>query len=62
MSPKKRENSQKKKVALIGCGLIGQSWAISFLIAGYEVSLFDPVEGVTVQSVSYTHLTLPTKA
>ena len=50
MSPKKRENNQKKKVALIGCGLIGQSWAISFLSAGFEVSLFDPVEGVTVQS------------
>ena len=50
MSSKKRENNQKKKVALIGCGLIGQSWAISFLSAGFEVSLFDPVEGVTVQS------------
>ena len=50
MSPKKRENNQKKKVALIGCGLIGQSWAISFLSAGFEVSLFDPVEGVTGQS------------
>ena len=50
MSLKKYENNQKKKVALIGCGLIGQSWAISFLAAGFEVSLFDPVEGVTVQS------------
>ena len=50
MSSKERENNQKKKVALIGCGLIGQSWAISFLSAGFEVSLFDPVEGVTVQS------------
>ena len=50
MSSKKRENNRKRKVALIGCGLIGQSWAISFLIAGFEVSLFDPVEGVTVQS------------
>ena len=50
MSSKKRENNQKKKVALIGCGLIGQSWAISFLSAGFEVSLFDPVEGITVQS------------
>ena len=50
MSFKKYENNQKKKVALIGCGLIGQSWAISFLAAGFEVSLFDPVEGVTVQS------------
>ena len=50
MSSKKRENNQKKKVALIGCGLIGQSWAISFISAGFEVSLFDPVEGVTVQA------------
>ena len=50
MSLKKNENNQKKKVALIGCGLIGQSWAISFLSAGFEVSLFDPVEGVTIQS------------
>ena len=41
------ENNQKKKVALIGCGLIGQSWAISFLSAGFDVSLFDPVKGVT---------------
>ena len=50
MSSKKREKNQKKKVALIGCGLIGQSWAISFISAGFEVSLFDPVEGVTVQA------------
>ena len=41
------ENNQKKKVSLIGCGLIGQSWAISFLSAGFDVSLFDPVKGVT---------------
>ena len=47
---KKHENNQKTKVALIGCGLIGQSWAISFLNAGLDVSLFDPVEGVTTQA------------
>ena len=50
MIPIKDENNQKEKVALIGCGLIGQSWAISFLRAGFDVSLFDPVEGVTVQA------------
>ena len=50
MSLKTNENNPKKKVALIGCGLIGQSWAISFLNAGLDVSLFDPVEGVTVQA------------
>ena len=45
MSFQKHENN-KKKVALIGCGLIGQSWAINFLNAGFSVSLFDPMEGV----------------
>ena len=40
-------NNKTKKVALIGCGLIGQSWAVSFLSAGFSVSLFDPTEGVT---------------
>ena len=50
MIPIKDENNQKEKVALIGCGLIGQSWAVSFLRAGFDVSLFDPVEGVTVQA------------
>ena len=50
MSLKTSENNPKKKVALIGCGLIGQSWAISFLNAGLDVSLFDPVEGVTAQA------------
>ena len=42
-----KDNNKKKKVALIGCGLIGQSWAISFLSAGFGVSLFDPTEGVS---------------
>ena len=41
------EKNKKTKVALIGCGLIGQSWAVSFLSAGFSVSLFDPTEGVT---------------
>ena len=50
MTLKKHEDNQKRKVALIGCGLIGQSWAISFLSAGFHVSIFDPVEGVTTQA------------
>ena len=47
MTFKKHETDQNIKVAVIGCGLIGQSWAISFLSAGFDVSLFDPLEGVT---------------
>ena len=50
MSLKKHETDQEKKVALIGCGLIGQSWAISFLNAGFGVSLFDSVKGITAQA------------
>ena len=50
MDFKKNENNKEKKVALIGCGLIGQSWAISFLNAGFGVSLFDPVKGITAQA------------
>ena len=42
-----KDNNKKKKVALIGCGLIGQSWAVGFLSAGFRISLFDPTEGVT---------------
>jgi L-gulonate 3-dehydrogenase len=29
------------KVAIVGCGLIGRAWAISFARGGFDVSLFD---------------------
>jgi 3-hydroxyacyl-CoA dehydrogenase len=32
-------------VAIVGAGLIGRAWAAVFSRAGYEVRLFDPVEG-----------------
>ena len=35
-----------KRVAMIGSGLIGRSWAIVFARAGWAVSLYDPVDGV----------------
>lgn len=41
-----KNKREQKKVAIIGCGLIGQSWAVNFLSAGFSVSLFDPIEGV----------------
>ncbi|BCX18356.1 MAG: 3-hydroxyacyl-CoA dehydrogenase [Geminicoccaceae bacterium] len=31
--------------AIVGCGLIGRAWAIDFARAGWQVRLFDPVEG-----------------
>ncbi|KAI5738380.1 hypothetical protein M8J77_006240 [Diaphorina citri] len=33
--------SNKGKVAIVGCGLIGQAWAMIFASAGYKVSLYD---------------------
>ncbi len=32
-------------IAIVGAGLIGQSWANTFARAGSEVRLFDPVNG-----------------
>ena len=29
------------KIAIVGCGLIGRSWAISFARAGFEVGIYD---------------------
>ncbi|MFO1209014.1 MAG: 3-hydroxyacyl-CoA dehydrogenase [Amaricoccus sp.] len=30
------------KIAIVGCGLVGGSWAVVFARAGYEVALYDP--------------------
>ena len=35
-----------KKLAIVGSGLIGRSWAIVFARAGWSVALFDPVAGI----------------
>ena len=32
----------KGKIGIVGSGLIGQNWALIFIAAGYEVSLFNP--------------------
>ncbi len=34
-----------RKIAIVGAGLIGQSWAITFARAGYNVALFDALAG-----------------
>ena len=30
-----------EKIAIIGCGLIGQGWAAVFAQAGFEVAMYD---------------------
>ena len=57
------------KIGICGGGLIGASWALGFSSNKYKVFVYDNSKKVreeflnTVKSpVSYTHLTLPTKA
>jgi len=38
-------------VAIIGSGLIGRAWGMIFARAGWDVRLWDPVEGVAAKSV-----------
>ncbi len=40
-----------KRVAIVGSGLIGRSWAIVFARAGWTVSLFDPIGGVVASAI-----------
>ena len=35
------ETMSREKVAIIGSGLVGKSWAMIFAAAGYEVSMYD---------------------
>lgn len=39
------------QIAIVGCGLIGQAWAMVFLRAGLRVALFDTVKGVAGSAV-----------
>ncbi len=35
-------SGKNRKVAIIGCGVIGAGWAARFLLNGWDVSVFDP--------------------
>ena len=35
------DQGKPRRIAIIGCGLIGQAWAVVFVRAGYEDALFD---------------------
>ena len=63
------------KITVIGAGLMGHGIALVFARHGHEVTVQDPDENalaslhervqqslLDLQAVSYTHLTLPTKA
>ena len=40
------------KVAIVGAGLIGRSWAMVFARAGWEVAMTDPAEGATAAALA----------
>jgi L-gulonate 3-dehydrogenase len=42
-----------EKVAVIGSGLIGRAWSISFARAGYEVALHDAQAGAAQAAIAY---------
>ena len=48
----------QKKVAIIGAGLIGRSWAMVFARAGHRVTLYDPDEEVLNQTDALLELNL----
>lgn len=41
-----------QKVAIVGCGLIGQAWAVVFLRSGFRVALFDADHAAAVHAWS----------
>jgi len=43
----------KKRVAVIGSGIVGKSWAIVFSRAGYSVNLYDSVSSVLPSAIEY---------
>lgn len=46
-------DAPQKKIAIIGCGLIGQAWATVFLRSGHCVSLYDKQDGAAEQAVAH---------
>jgi 3-hydroxyacyl-CoA dehydrogenase len=53
-----REVDVVDKVAVIGSGLIGRAWAISFSRAGHEVALYDAVAGAAQAALGFVNSVL----
>ncbi len=47
------------KIALVGLGLVGRAWAISFARAGHEVALFDERPEAIGEALSFANRVLP---
>ena len=51
-----------KKITIVGTGLIGRSWSIVFARSGFEVWLWDPVEGAVSTAIKLIKEGLPSLA
>jgi L-gulonate 3-dehydrogenase len=49
----KGNTTMVEKVAVIGSGLIGRAWSISFARAGYQVAVYDAVPGAAEAALSF---------
>jgi len=50
---KEHATPNQKTVAIVGCGLVGKSWAIVFSRAGFRVNLYDSVASVLPDALSF---------
>jgi len=48
-----------QRIAIIGTGLVGRAWAITFARAGFSVSLFDETDGKTNAAIEFADSVLP---
>jgi len=48
-----------QRIAIIGTGLVGRAWAITFARAGFSVSLFDETDGKTDAAIEFANSVLP---
>lgn len=47
-----------RKVGIIGCGIVGRSWAVSFARAGFEVRVFDRDRATAISAEAALRLSL----
>lgn len=48
-----------RRIAVVGCGLIGRAWAVSFARGGFEVALWDPRPQAVEEALAFAREMLP---
>lgn len=49
----------QSRITIIAAGLVGRAWSIVFARAGFDVRVFDPVEGAAERAIGLIHDSLP---